>query len=331
MTTKPLRSQHNLCIFAFLSILSTLGCADDVPSAGPPTKYPYRIVTTAGMVTDIVAEVAGEHANVVGLMAATVDPHLFKPTRGDVLRLTEANVVFYSGLMLEGRMSDTFESLAQSGKPVFAVTAALKPEQLRQPPEFEGHPDPHVWMDVALWKECAREVAQRLAAYDPEHAQDYQHNATAYAKELDQLDAYVRQVIASVPEERRVLITAHDAFGYFGKAYGLEVESPQGITTESEPSVSDVNQLIDLIVSRKIEAIFVESSVNARGIRSIQQGAKERGWNLKLGGQLFSDAMGPEGTYEGTYIGMMDHNATTIARSLGGDAPERGMQGKLTP
>ncbi len=324
------RSWLSLCFVAWIGMLA--GCKDgDAPTAGAPQGYPYKIVTTCGMVTDIVRQVAGEHAQVTGLMGPTVDPHLHKPTRSDVRTLSDADIVFYSGLFLEGRMSETFESLATSGKAVYAVTEGIAANELLQPPEFEGHPDPHVWMDVSLWKQCALYVAERLAAYDPLHANEYRGNAAAYASQLDQLDAYVREVIGSIPPDRRVLITAHDAFGYFGRTYGLEVQSPQGITTESEPSVSDVNQLVDLIVSRKIQAIFVESSVNPRSVRSIQQGAEKRGVKLELGGQLYSDAMGAEGTYEGTYVGMIDHNATTIARALGGTAPERGMQGKLSP
>ena len=318
------------CLLAILFAGS--GCNDaDSPGVGngADRSYPYRIVTTCGMVTDIVRNVAGDKAEVIGLMGPTVDPHLHKPTRSDVRALAEADIIFYVGLMLEGRMADTFVSLAGSGKPVYAVTDGLDEAQLREPPEFEGHWDPHVWMDVSLWSQCTQAVADRLATFDPANAQYYQANAANYRKELETLDAYIRQVIGSIPEDQRILITAHDAFGYFGEAYGLQVQAPQGITTESEPSVEDVNQLVNLVVDRQIRAIFVESSVNPKGIRAIQQGAEKQGWKLDLGGRLFSDAMGPEGTYEGTYIGMMDHNATTIARALGGEAPPRGMQGRL--
>lgn len=314
------------------AVVGFTGCTDPGSPGVDGDKartYPYRIVTTCGMVTDMVRNVAGDKAQVVGLMGPAVDPHLHKPTRSDVRTLSEADIVFYVGLMLEGRMADTFVSLAGSGKPVYAVTDVLNESQLREPPEFEGHWDPHVWMNVALWSECAQGVAERLAEFDPANAQYYRDNAARYRQELETLDAYVRQTIASIPEQQRKLITAHDAFGYFGEAYGMQVHSPQGITTESEPSVEDVNQLVDLVVQNKIRAVFVESSVNPKGIRAIQQGAEQRGWKLELGGKLFSDAMGAEGTYEGTYIGMMDHNATTIARALGGEAPPGGMQGRL--
>jgi len=330
---RPRLATHFAWLAIFAMLAAVTGCKD-LGSAGGNVNarmYPYRIVTTCGMVTDMVRNIAGDKAEVTGLMGPTVDPHLHKPTRSDVRALSEADVVFYVGLMLEGRMADTFVSLAASGKPVYAVTEVIDRSKLREPPEFEGHWDPHVWMNVALWSECAQGVAQRLAEFDPANAQYYRDNAARYREELAALDAYVRQTIASIPEGQRMLITAHDAFGYFGEAYGLKVQSPQGITTESEPSVEDVNQLVDLVVRNKIRAIFVESSVNPKGIRAIQQGAEQRGWKLALGGRLFSDAMGAEGTYEGTYIGMMDHNATTIARALGGEAPEGGMQGRLTP
>lgn len=331
---RPRMAIHLAWLAVFAMLAAVTGCSDPGSAGGEgggARTYPYRIVTTCGMVTDIVRNIAGDKAEVIGLMGPTVDPHLHKPTRSDVRALSEADVVFYVGLMLEGRMADTFVSLAASGKPVYAVTEVLDESKLREPPEFEGHWDPHVWMNVSLWSECAGGVAERLAEFDPANAQYYRENATRYRQELAALDAYVRQTIASIPEGQRMLITAHDAFGYFGDAYGLKVHSPQGISTESEPSVEDVNQLVDLVVRNKIRAIFVESSVNPKGIRAIQQGAEQRGWKLELGGRLFSDAMGAEGTYEGTYIGMMDHNATTIARALGGEAPEGGMQGRLTP
>jgi manganese/zinc/iron transport system substrate-binding protein len=302
----------------------------DSAGAAPSLPEGRRIVTTCAMVTDIVRQVAGDEWQVEGLMGEGTDPHLYKPTRDDVKRLTEADVVFYSGLMLEGRMGDTFAKVARQGKPVYPVTEGIDESLLREPPEFAGHWDPHVWMDAALWSRAVEFVAGTLAQLDPPHAADYHARGEAYRAELTKLDDYCRQVIHSIPQEQRVLVTAHDAFGYFSKAYDIEVRSVQGISTESEPSLDDITRLVDFLVERHIGAIFVESSVNQKNIQALIEGAADQQWTVKIGGKLYSDAMGPPGTYEGTYLGMIDHNATTIARALGGQAPERGLNGKLS-
>lgn len=297
----------------------------------PSPKYPYQIVATCSMVTDIVQQVAGDKANVTGLMGEGVDPHLYKPTRNDVRELMGADVVFYSGLSLEGRMGDNFTSLARSGKPVYAITEEIDPDYLREPPEFEGHFDPHVWMDVSAWSECVSFVAKALGEFDTANADFYLTNAEAYRAELAKLDDYARQSIATIPPDRRVLVTAHDAFGYFARAYTIDVRSVQGLSTESEAAVQDINKLVQFMVDKKIPAIFVESSVSEKNIRAIIEGAGEQGWEVKIGGELFSDAMGKPGTYEGTYLGMIDHNVTILTRALGGEAPAGGLNGKLTP
>lgn len=290
---------------------------------------PYTIVTTCGMVTDIVREVSGDQARVVGLIGEGVDPHLYKPTRDDVAKLLKADVVFYSGLMLEGRMTDTFLKLARRGTPVFAVTELLDEKFLLEPGEFQGHTDPHVWMDVRGWIEAVKAVARSLGEVDPAHARLYASRSERYVAGLERLDAYARDRVATIPQARRVLITAHDAFNYLGRAYGLEVRGIQGISTESEAGIQDINRLVDLIVEREIKAVFVESSVSEKNVRALIEGARSKGQEVAIGGSLFSDAMGRPGTYEGTYTGMIDHNVTVIARALGGDAPPRGMQGKL--
>lgn len=306
----------------------TLGCGADAA----PKKLPanYTIVTTCGMVTDIVREVAAAKAKVQGLMGEGVDPHLYKPTRDDVAKLLQADVVFYSGLMLEGRMTDTFLKVARKGTPVFAVTELLDEKFLLEPKEFAGHTDPHVWMDVKGWMDAVKVVARSLGEVDPDSAAYYEKNGERYVTQLAKLDDYAKQTLSSIPKDRRVLITAHDAFNYFGRAYGIEVLGIQGISTESEAGVADINKLVDYLVERKIPAIFVESSVSDKNIKALVEGSKSRGHSVRIGGQLFSDAMGKPGTYEGTYLGMIDHNVTTIARSLGGQAPERGLNGKLT-
>jgi manganese/zinc/iron transport system substrate-binding protein len=290
----------------------------------------YRIVTTCGMVTDIVRQIVGDRAVVEGLMGEGVDPHLYKPTRHDVRQLLGADVVIYSGLHLEGRMVETLERAGQQGKPVLAATDGVDRNRLRQPPEFAGHDDPHVWMDPQAWSECVGYLAEQLAAIDPAGAETYRQNAAAYRQELQRLHNYARKVIGSIPQDQRFLVTAHDAFGYFSVAFDIPVRSIQGISTDSEAGVEDVNRLIEFLVSKKVPAIFVESSVSDRNVQAVIEGAQQRGSEVVIGGQLYSDAMGAAGTYEGTYFGMIDHNATVIARALGGAAPKRGMDGKLT-
>ncbi len=284
-----------------------------------------KIVTTVGMVTDIVREVVGDHGQVIGLLSEGIDPHLYKPTREDMQQLSNADIIFYGGLMLEGRMEESLKKL-RSGKPVVGVSESLDPKTLRKPPEFDGHFDPHVWMDVKLWSHCVEAVTATMNEHDSKHAAEFTARAKRYQQKLSKLDDYVRQSIQSIPEQQRVLVTAHDAFGYFARAYGMEVKSVQGISTESEAGVADVNSLVDFLVDRKIGAIFVESSVSDKGLRAVIEGAGKRGWTVKVGGELFSDAMGTAGTYEGTYVGMIDHNATTITRALGGKAPEDGFR-----
>lgn len=320
-----MRNFLKLCLIAELSLAVVPGLV------AAPKKLPanYTIVTTCGMVTDIVREVAGDKAKVTGLMGEGVDPHLYKPTRDDVAKLLQADVVFYSGLMLEGRMTDTFLKVARKGTPVFAVTELLDEKFLLEPPEFAGHTDPHVWMDVKGWMDAVKVVARSLGEVDADNAAYYTQNAERYVAQLAKLNDYAKQALASIPKERRVLITAHDAFNYFGRAYDIDVRGIQGISTESEAGVADINKLVDFIVARKIPAIFVESSVSDKNIKALVEGSKSRGHNVRIGGQLFSDAMGKPGTYEGTYIGMIDHNVTTITRALGGQAPARGLNNKL--
>ncbi|MDX2080125.1 MAG: zinc ABC transporter substrate-binding protein [Terrimicrobiaceae bacterium] len=289
---------------------------------------PLRVVATTGMVADMVRNVGGDRVEVTALIGEGVDPHLFKPTRDDVARLLKAQAIFANGLKLEGRLEDTFQKVAARGIPVHSVGQSIPADRLIA----EGnHPDPHIWMDPALWAECIAGVRDALVKVDPEGTATYGANATRYAAELAELDSYVRRVIASIPKEQRVLITAHDAFHYLSRATGLEVLGIQGISTESEAGVSDINRLVDEVVNRKIPAIFVETSVPDKNVRAVLEGAAARGFQMKMGGELFSDAMGPAGTYEGTYMGMIDHNATTIARALGGEAPPGGLHGRLNP
>ncbi len=316
-------SYVRLCnlVAGIICVAGTAGCAPDPDEQVPGA---YTIVTTTGMITDIARTVAGERAEVVGLMREGVDPHLYKPTRSDVVKLQDADVVFYNGLMLEGKMADVLVSVARTGKPVFAVTDGLGDEYVLS--VAGGHHDPHVWMDVKGWMHAVRTVTTALTEHDPSGAPAFAANADAYLNELSLLDEYARQVIGSIPRAQRVLVTAHDAFSYLGRAYDIEVRGIQGISTESEAGVRDINDLVDFLVERNIAAVFVETSVADKNVRALVEGAASRGREVAVGGKLFSDAMGTPGTYEGTYIGMIDHNVTTIARALGGQAPAGGFR-----
>lgn len=318
-----------------LGAAATAGLAGCEPgesggAAARPEGYPYQIATTVGMITDIVRNVAGDRATVEGIIGEGVDPHLYKPTTSDIKALQGADVIFYNGLMLEGKMGDVLVKVARTGKPVFAVTEEILEQGTYVMTDEQEHYDPHVWMDVQGWIRAVDVVAKALSGFDPDGAETYAANAEGYKAELEELDAYAKKAIASIPEDRRVLVTAHDAFNYMARAYGLEVRGIQGVSTESEAGVKDIEELVAFLVARRIPAIFVESSVSDKNIRALAEGAKARGHEVVIGGELFSDAMGLAGSYEGTYIGMIDHNVTTIARALGGEVPAKGMNGKLS-
>ncbi|HEX5580143.1 MAG TPA: zinc ABC transporter substrate-binding protein, partial [Gemmatimonadaceae bacterium] len=251
----------------------------------------------------------------VGLMGAGVDPHLYKARAGDVRRLDQADVIFYNGLHLEAAMGEVFEEMA-SRKRTVAVTSDIPREQLLTPPGFKGAHDPHVWFDVRLWRTTVPVIERSLAATDPAGAAIYAANARALEAELDSLDAWVRARVAELPPERRVLVTAHDAFNYFGRAYGFDVRGLQGINTAAEAGTADVQSLARFIAERRLPAIFVESSIPRRTVEAVQAAVRARGWDVQIGGSLFSDAMGNAGTVEGTYPGMVRHNVNTIVDAL---------------
>jgi manganese/zinc/iron transport system substrate-binding protein len=321
---------RNLLACGLGLLLATSCSRNPAPAEGTFERdYPYHVTATIGMVADIVRQVAGSVAEITGIVGTGVDPHLYKPTRNDVAKLMSADVVFYSGLMLEGKMTDTLIKVAGK-KPVFAVTELVDPEYLLEPPEFAGHYDPHLWMDANGWIKAVDAVRDALSSFDSPNAATYAANAQAYKEQLEKLNAYARTAIQSIPQTSRILITAHDAFNYFGRAYDIEVLGIQGISTESEAGLEDIRRLVDKIVDRNVQAVFVETSVSDKNIRALQEGARARGHEVRIGGSLFSDAMGTAGTYEGTYIGMIDHNVTTVTRALGGQAPEKGLNGRLS-
>ena len=302
---------------ALLVLMALAACdAGGTGTGGDITQRKIRVTTTVGMINDIVRNVGGERVEATGLMGPGVDPHLYKPSASDIQKLEDADIIFYGGLQLEGRMTDTFERIARAGKPTVAVSEGIDPTRLRQPPEFQGKYDPHLWFDVLLWQEAVVAVNTALATLDPTSKDLYQRNADAYLKQLDDLHNYVKEQIATIPEQSRVLITAHDAFGYFGQQYGMEVRGLQGTSTATEAGLNDVQTLANLIVDRKIKAIFVESSVPQATIEAVQKAAQSKGWDVTIGGTLFSDAMGNEGTPEGTYVGMVRHNVDTIVKAL---------------
>ena len=280
-----------------------------------------NVVTTTGMISDVARHVAGEHAIVTSLMGEGVDPHLYTPRSSDVRSILGADLVLYNGLMLEGRMEELFKKAAQRGRPVHAVAEGLDKAYLLSSADQPKHADPHVWMDVDLWGIVTLEIAKALCQVDPANCESYERNAKTYIEQLKMLDTFMHDSMNSVPKEHRVLVTAHDAFNYFGRAYGVEVLAIQGVSTESEAGIADINTLVDVLVSRRIPAVFVESSVPDKYVRALIEGTASRGHVVTVGGQLFSDAMGRPGTHEGTYIGMMAHNGSTIAKGLGGSVP----------
>lgn len=316
-------------LLAGFMVLVFLAAPPPSVQAGYKGKYPYKVGATVGMVGDIVREVAGEKAQVTNIIGAGVDPHVYNPTRNDVAVLLKSDIVFYSGLLLEGQMADILVKVARR-RNVVAVTERLKENYLIQNTATNHH-DPHVWMDVQGWIRAVEVVRESLASFDPPNASYYSENAKAYLAELEALDAYARKVIQSIPRNQRIMVTAHDAFSYMGRAYGIEVIGIQGLSTESEAGLKDINRIVDELVRRNIPAVFVETSVSDKNVKALIEGARAQGHKVKIGGSLFSDAMGKPGTYEGTYLGMIDHNVTVIARALGGDAPEGGRLGKLTP
>ena len=285
-----------------------------------------RVVTTIGMITDVVKNVGGERVAVTGLMGPGVDPHLYKASAGDVQRLTSAQLIFYNGLHLESKMGDILAKMSGNTKTV-AVTDAVDRSLLLTPPEFEGQYDPHLWFDVTLWIKAVGKIRDTLREFDSDNTLMYWTNAERYLAKLAELHEYVKAQSERVPSEQRVLVTAHDAFNYFGKAYGFEVRGLQGISTATEAGIADVQELATFIAERRIPAIFVESSVSSRSLEAVRAAVSSKGFDVKIGGELFSDAMGDDGTPEGTYIGMVRHNIDTIVTALIGETSTDSMVG----
>ncbi|WP_404422346.1 metal ABC transporter solute-binding protein, Zn/Mn family [Thalassospira australica] len=303
-------------------------CGFVAVSATGASAKPIDVVATTSMIADAARQVAGDRAKVIALMGPGVDPHSYRQTRSDIAAMARADLVLWHGLYLEAQLEEFFLDL-EKRRNVIAVGEAIDKSKLLSHAEYKGRYDPHVWMDPQLWETVILAVRDALIKTDPEGEATYRANADKHIADIEKLITYMQSVTKTVPEKSRVLLTAHDAFSYFGRGYDFEVLGIQGISTESEAGLRRVEELVDTIVDRKIAAVFVESSVPERNVRALIEGAAARGQNVEIGGTLFSDAMGEPGTYEGTYIGMIDHNATLITRALGGDAPATGMQGKL--
>ena len=302
-----------------LAVLSVAACGPAEERA-PIAERPVRVVATTSMIADLARQIGGERAEVEGLMGPGVDPHLYRPRESDVARLVGADLVLHNGLDLEGKMGEVFGQVEGRGISARAVAEAVPEASRLAPPEFEGRPDPHVWMDVRLWKAVAAEAADAFAEVDPAHADGYRARLTAYQAELDSLGAYVRARIAEIPEDGRVLVTAHDAFNYFGQAYGVEVRGLQGLSTATEAGAADVRDLAAFVAERGVPALFVESSIPPRSIEAVLAAVRARGGTAEIGGNLFSDALGDAGGDADTYVGMIRHNVDTIVEGLSGSA-----------
>lgn len=276
----------------------------------------FKVVTTTTMITDLVKNIGGDSVKVIGLMKAGVDPHLYKASEGDVTKLTTADVIFYGGLHLEGKMVDVFEKMQKSGFKTFAVSDGILKERLISSKNFSGNYDPHIWFSVENWKYAAQYVTKELAIQKPDSKVYFEANLKKYLSRLNGLEEELKAKAWTLPKEKRILITAHDAFEYFGKEYDFEVIGLQGISTTAEAGTKDLLNLANIIVEKNVPAIFVESSVPHQTILALQQAVAAKGKKVKLGGTLYSDALGSPGTPEATYIGMYKSNMETIVNAL---------------
>lgn len=301
--------KHSVVLLIFLVILASCKNVETTRNGK------LKIVTTTTMITDLVKNIGQDSVSVQGLMGSGVDPHLYKASEGDVTKLTSADVVFYSGLHLEGKLVDVFEKMGRNSNTI-ALAEALDKNGLIGSEYFASNYDPHIWFNIEYWKQITKYLTTELGKLDPENATFYEQNKDRYLKKLDALEDEVRNTIATLPEEKRVLVTAHDAFNYFGKEYGFEVIGLQGLSTATEAGVQDVQNLAKLIIDKQVKAIFVESSVPKRTIEALQKAVQSEGYDVQIGGTLYSDALGTTGTVEGTYIGMFRYNVNTIVGAL---------------
>ncbi|MER2107344.1 MAG: zinc ABC transporter substrate-binding protein [Solibacillus sp.] len=298
---------------AALSLLLAACNANEVEKSGAEKEG--NVVATTGQIADAVKIISGDKLTVTTLMGPGVDPHLYKATQSDMTKLDDAEVIFYNGLHLEGQLQDIFDQMSKE-KTVFAAAEVLEKAHLLADEENSTLHDPHVWFDVSLWKEVVDHVGDTLVEEYPQYEEEFETNEKAFLEELDQLATFVEKRVAEIPAEQRILVTAHDAFNYFGESLDFEVSGLQGLSTEAEYGVKDVENMVNYLVENNVKAIFVESSVSDKAMTAVIEGAKEKGHDVVIGGELFSDAMGAEGTEEGTYIGMYKHNVNSIVDAL---------------
>ena len=315
--------RNRFLVIVWVALLIPVGCVQEDQAAGSAgADAPLRIVATTSMLADLARAIGGERVVVEGLMGPGVDPHLYKASEGDVTRMARAAIIFYNGLHLEGKMTEVFEQMQRRGKPTVALAEEAIPDSLLlESPNFAGNFDPHVWFSVPLWVRVAHEAAAALAELDPDHAGDYHARAVAYEQSLVEVDEYAKERSSELPPERRILITSHDAFGYFGQTYGFEVRGLQGISTAAEAGTADVQELADFVASRRVPAIFVESSVPQRGIEAVREAVRARGFDVRIGGTLYGDALGGPDSGADDYEGMVRANIDTIVDGLKGDPP----------
>ena len=299
---------------SIILLSALLSCKNEGKDTAENEKL--NIVTTTTMITDLVKNIGGDLVEVNGLMGAGVDPHLYKASEGDVNKLYTADIIFYNGLHLEGKLVEVFEKMERTGKTQVALAESLDKSGLIGSDYFASNYDPHVWFNIEYFKQFAGEVTETLVEKDPKNASKYAENEAEYIQRLTQLETEVKAKIETLPKEKRILVTAHDAFNYFGKAYNFEVVGLQGLSTATEAGVQDVQRISQFIIDNNVKAIFVESSVPRRTIEALQQSVKSKGQDVKIGGSLYSDALGSARTEEGTYIGMFKHNVNTIINEL---------------
>ena len=296
-----------------LTLLVACGASDSATNDDSAGKV--KVVATTGQISDSLANIGGDAISLVGLFGPGVDPHLYVPTEGDVGTLAEAQVIFYNGIHLEAQMVRVMDEMEKRGITVVPIGDRMPTDQLLSWDTSYPH-DPHIWNDLTLWKLAVEIMRDTLIEVDPDNADLYRENTVSYLAEIDETHQYIQEQIDRIPPDKRVMITAHDAFGYFARAYGMDVRGLQGVSTESEASTADVQELATFIAERQIPAIFVESSVPPRTIEAVQAAVQAQGFEVKIGGTLFSDALGSPDTPEGTYIGMLRYNAKTLADAL---------------
>ncbi len=307
------------CLLPALILILLTGCAPSSESEAPKDvskENPFEVVATTSMIADLVRVVGGEYVDVEGLMGPGVDPHLYKASEGDVSAMTEADLVFYNGLHLEGKMVEIFEQMSHLGREVHAVTEGLAEDQLLESAYFAGNYDPHIWFDVDLWIRATQRISDVLSGQDPAHASEYDARRIAYIEELKALDEWVASEVDRIPTNMKVLVTSHDAFGYFGRGYGLDVKGLQGLSTATEAGTADVQEMARFVAENRIPSMFVESSISPRGIEAVREAVRARGFEVQIGGTLYGDALGSPGSGADTYMGMVRANVATIVNGL---------------